>query len=259
MQKDITLYPDINEFLQELLDELQDILDKNLVGVYLYGSLVWGDFDYNSSDIDILVATSSDIDQKTFDQLDEMQKNLAKRYKHAREGMIEIVYASVHALQTFKTKRSQIAVINPGDEPFRFKDAGIDWLMNWYIIQEKAITLFGALPKTIIAPTTKEEFIEAVKEHAKAWQNWTEDLKTRPSQAYAILTLCRAYYTYKNGKQTSKKKAAEWTAEELPQWSSVIENALKWREDWRNRKVDSNATLSDTKQFVNFIIDKICM
>ena len=137
------------------------------------------------------------------------------------------------------------------------KDAGKDWLMNWYFVQEKARTLFGPPPKTLIALTTKEEFIQAVRDHANAWRNWINDLHGRPGQAYAVLTMCRAYYTYKNGEQASKKRAATWTAKAFPQWAVLIENALTWRENWRSNQVDDEETLPETKRFVHFIIDQM--
>ncbi len=249
-----TPYPDINSFFSTLLLQLKAILGDRLIGVYLFGSLVWGDFEYGSSDIDLLVVTSSNITHNEFDKLDEMQKELAKTYSHAKEGMIEIAYMSEDALQTFKTKRSQIAIISPG-EPFHIKDAGKEWLMNWYSVQEKGLTLFGPPPKTLIAPITKEEFIQAVRDYANTWRNRINELRGRP--AYEILTICRAYYTYKNGEQTSKKRAGDWTAKEFPQWSTLIENALKWRENWRSNQVDAEETLPEIKQFVQFILDQI--
>ena len=55
----ITPYPDIDALLSRLLDQMQRILDKKLAGLYLYGSLVTGDFDRESSDIDLLAVTAS--------------------------------------------------------------------------------------------------------------------------------------------------------------------------------------------------------
>ena len=50
-------YPDIQRLLENLLLQIRQIFQDRLVGVYLYGSLVAGDFDYDSSDIDFLVVT----------------------------------------------------------------------------------------------------------------------------------------------------------------------------------------------------------
>ena len=250
----ITPYPDINSFFATLLFQLTIILEDRLIGVYLFGSLVWGDFDYGSSDIDLLVVTSSTITNNEFGKLDSMHRELAKTYTHAKEGMTEILYVSENTLQTFRTSRSPIAVIHPG-EPLHMRDAGKEWLINWYSVQEKGRTLFGPSPKTLIAHITREEFIQAVREYANAFRSQINRLHSRP--AYEILTICRAYYTYKNGEQTSKKRAAQWTAKALPQWATLIEDALKWRQNWRDNQVDTEEMLPEIKQFVHFILNQI--
>ena len=255
MQK--TLYPEINMLLEDLRVQIHAILGEKLVGLYLYGSLTWGDFDYESSDIDLLVATATDINKQEFDELDKAHSLLAQKYKHAREGMLEIAYISVNALQTFKTQRSQIAIISPG-EPFHFKDAGNDWLINWYSIREKSVVLFGTSPQTFIASISQEEFIQAVQEQTKDWRDWIDQISHhRPSQAYAILTMCRALYACKNGEQVSKKQAAAWVEKQFPEWSSLIENALQWRMEWRNKDLNFEETFPETKKFVNFVIDHV--
>src|SRR6266498_5760078 len=96
----LTPYPDINDLLDTLLSQIQAVLHQKLVGVYLYGSLVWGDFDYDISDIDLLVATSSDIDEEAFSALQRMQLDFVDMHKQW-DGRIEIAYLSIAALQTF--------------------------------------------------------------------------------------------------------------------------------------------------------------
>jgi predicted nucleotidyltransferase len=49
----MTPYQDINKILSSMANSIQDILGKNLVGLYLFGSLSYGDFNPNSSDIDL--------------------------------------------------------------------------------------------------------------------------------------------------------------------------------------------------------------
>ncbi|HUX86436.1 MAG TPA: aminoglycoside adenylyltransferase domain-containing protein, partial [Chloroflexota bacterium] len=81
---------------------------------------------------------------------------------------------------------------------------------------------------------------------------------TRNAQVYATLTMCRALYTVRNGDFVSKRQAALWAAREMPEWRSLIENALRaWREDWYNDQMDHQATLPDTRRFVNAVIDRI--
>ena len=51
MQTDPTPYAEINTLLDRLLLRIQTILGKKLIGLYLFGSLVTGDFDHKSSDV----------------------------------------------------------------------------------------------------------------------------------------------------------------------------------------------------------------
>lgn len=252
---EITKYPEIDSLLNDLLSQMQEVLGEKLVGLYLWGSLVWGDFDYDISDIDLMAATLVGINPQEAIGLNKIHEDLVKKYSKW-DDRIEIAYMSLSALKTFKTKRSQIGIISPG-EPFHIKVAGNDWLINWYIVQEKGLTLFGPPPKTIIEPISKEEFIQAVKLQANFWHEWI--IKTKPYrnyQAYAVLTMCRALYSYKNGEQVSKKEAAKWAEKELPEWSGFIENALTWREDWK-KKEDGEATYPEVERFTNYVIDKI--
>jgi predicted nucleotidyltransferase len=246
-----TPYPDINDLLDNLLSQIQAVLQQKLVGVYLYGSLVWGDFDYDISDIDLLVATSSDIG-KAFSDLQRMQRDFIGKHQQW-DDRIEIAYLSVAALQTFRSHPSEIAIISPG-EPFHIKDAGKDWLINWYIVQEKGRTLFGPDPKTLIDPISKQEFIRAVQDQTRDWGDWVYHPRTRKGQAYAILTMCRALYAYRRGDQVSKRQAAVWAQKELPQWSALINNALVWRAARDDENVDHDATFPETVRFVQFII-----
>jgi predicted nucleotidyltransferase len=251
-----TPYTDINRQLDELLSRMQAILGKKLIGLYLFGSLVWGDFDYAISDIDLLAAIAADLDDQEFVQLDRLHHDLAKAYPEW-EGRLEIAYISTQALQTFKTRTSPIAIISPG-EPFHVKEAGNDWLINWYIVQEKGLTLYGPAPTSIIAPISKEEFIQWVRVQAEEWREYIiHALHSRPYQAYSILTMCRALYASRTGRQVSKKQAALWTQQHFPEWAAQIEKALKWREDHRNKQIDHEATYPETVRFVTAVIDYI--
>jgi hypothetical protein len=250
-----TAYPHVNALLSTLLMQMQHILGEKLVGLYLYGSLVTGDYDDVSSDVDLLAAIASDLTEDDFNALKKMHDAIVADNSRW-DNRFEIAYLSVNALKTFKTQNSQIGIISPG-EPFHLIEAGKDWLMNWYIVREQGMTLFGASPQDVIAPISKAEFIQCTSDHAAGWREWVNDSESRPAQAYAILTLCRAFYSYKNGEQTSKLKAALWTANELPQWAALITNALAWRRAWDEDVVDHGATLPETKRFVHFIIDQI--
>jgi len=251
-----TSYECINAILDSLLFNIQDVFEKKLVGFYLYGSLVWGDFDYEISDIDLLAVLSDDVDETEFMKLEKMHMDFAK--EHTKwDGRIEVQYFSKVGLKNFRLKPSNMVVISPGDLLHRVQ-AGKEWMLNWYFVQDYGITLFGPSPSTFIELISKEEFIYAVKEQALSWKEYVRrTVFSRPYQSYAILTMCRALYSLNNKEQVSKKKAAVWAKKQLPGYALLIENALKWRADSKNDAIDHEATYPITVEFVNCVIDLI--
>jgi hypothetical protein len=251
-----TPYPYVNDLLATLLSQMQAILGGKLVGLYLSGSLVIGDFDGDVSDIDLLAAISSDLNEADFAALQAMHDGLAAA-NPAWKDRIEVAYLSLHGLKTFRTERSPIGIISPG-EPFHIIEAGEDWVVNWYIVRAHGQTLFGPPPAAIIDPISMAEFMQTVKDHIFMWRDWIADTYGRGSQAYAILTLCRGLYTLKHGEQVSKRQAALWAKTELPQWAALIDNALLWRQaQWNQEGVDHAATLPETRRFVEYVVDLV--
>jgi predicted nucleotidyltransferase len=245
-----TPYPEVNELIESLLFRMKSILGSKLIGLYLGGSLVLGDFDQNTSDIDLLAPISNDIDDSEFEALRKMHDAIASENKDW-EDRIEVCYISVDALRSVKSRTSQIVKISPG-EPFHRLEAKKEWLMKWYLTREKSKTIFGPSPKTLIEPITKEEFILSVKDHARSWNKWVEGMKNRYAQSYAILSMCRALYSYKKGDQVSKKVAARWAQKELPQWSDLIQLAIDWKEAGKDTQPDE-INHPKTVQFVNHV------
>lgn len=250
-----TSYQNINKLLEILLSHMQNILGEKLLGLYLYGSLVTGDFDQNTSDIDLLAVLETDLDDKEFEVLQKMHQDFANKYKEW-DNRIEVQYMPKLSLKNFKTKESEVVVISPG-EPFHKKIVGKHFLINWYIVQEKGLTLFGEDPKTIIDHISKEEFIQSSKEHVKNWGEWVKNMRSKRAQGYTILTLCRALYADRKGEHVSKKQAALWAKKELPQWADLIDNAIFWKELPRVEDIKDKETYPKTEKFVNFVRDLI--
>ena len=248
-------YPGIDGLLSNLLDQMQRILGQNLVGLYLYGSLVTADFDPEISDIDMLAVVSSDVDETQFECLHRMHDELEARNPRWKDR-IEVQYVSTYALHTFRTESSQIAAISPG-EPFHFKDAGSEWLINWYVIRERGQALYGPAPSAYIPPISKEEYLQTLREHATMWVEWLEQPQDQAWQGYVILTMCRILYAIRLGEQPSKVKAARWMQGEYSDWAWLIKRALAWRKGERDESAAQESTFGDTARFVRFVAERI--
>ena len=246
-----TSYTAINSLLDLLLSRMQAILGHKLIGLYVIGSLVTGDFDYNSSDIDLIAALATELDEEDLESLKITHHDIALQ-EQIWNDRIEVGYISLENLKKTQS-HFRITLISPG-EPFHVTEADAVWIINRYVLREKGITLFGPPPETLVDPISQEELMQAMQEIIKVWREWinnTELIHRREYQAFAILTMCRALYTFRQGKFVSKKLAALWAEKELPAWSSLIQRALIWRDE----DVDHDATLPETLRFIHFVLD----
>src|SRR5438105_5685297 len=115
--------------------------------MYIFGSLAKEDFDYDSSDIDLIAATSTELVDDEIERLKMMHQNIALKEK-VWDDRIEVGYISI---ENFKKSQShfKIALISPG-EPFHVTEADSAWIINRYVLREKGITLFGPSPQTLV-------------------------------------------------------------------------------------------------------------
>lgn len=93
-----TPYIDVNSLLERLLSQLQRILQHKLVGLYLYGSLTSGDFDPQSSDVDLLAVISPDLSESEFEALRVMHRDLV-RDNPVWDDRVEVAYVPAEALR----------------------------------------------------------------------------------------------------------------------------------------------------------------
>jgi predicted nucleotidyltransferase len=72
----LTPYPEVNSILQVLVADIRAILEDQLIGMYLYGSLAYGGFD-RDSDVDFVVITRTELPEPLFSRLQSMHTRLA--------------------------------------------------------------------------------------------------------------------------------------------------------------------------------------
>ncbi len=227
-------HPEMDGILRDLVSKIHQTLGENLVGIYLYGSLTAEDFDVESSDIDLMVATKLTVSGAEFLRLREMHTAFAKEHI-AWDDRVDAVYLPASGLQTILSRNTPAAYISPG-EPLHMLDVGKDWLMDWYNVRRTGIALVGPPATTVVEPISSHEFIQAARAYTIAWSERVHHAHNRKSQAFAVLTLCRCLYVHVHGEQTSKHQAALWAQTQLPEWSSLIEDALNWRATWRTQR-----------------------
>jgi hypothetical protein len=243
----------VEPLLDELRHEIGSALGTRLVGLYLYGSHVTGGSLVGVSDLDLLAATNGDLTFDELDRLKAMHASFVERHPKWRDR-IEVAYLSTDALASFKERRSQIAVISPG-EPLHFRDegAGADWLMNWHLVRTGGRTVHGPEPESLIAPTKHEEFVESLREHIRMGEPWAAHARTRKGVSYVSLTLCRTLVAVKTGRHSSKPEAAEWVKHVYPRWAALVDWALAARIDPDGERPAGASSIAEMRAFFDFV------
>jgi predicted nucleotidyltransferase len=234
--------------VSRLLYDLICALGDNLFAVYLFGSAATGNFEPGISDVDLAAILEHELEPSELTALDRMHRDLAVETPEW-DGRVEVVYVSSEGLRSFRDGTSAAARISPG-EPFHAIVIDPTWLIDWYQLQEVGVTLMGPPATEVVPAISKREYVEAVRQHILTFSRWTDDLATLGNQAYAILTMCRGLRTVRTGEYVSKREAARWASEQLPQYAELIRTALLWREERRGATDDATPTRASAAAFV---------
>lgn len=252
-----TGFADVDAVLAHLVARMQDELGARLRGLYLFGSLVTGDFDERLSDIDLAAIVASRLTPEELRRLERMHAEIARAYP-AWDDRIEVGYLALEDVRPFDPEAT-IAIVSPG-EPFHTRGAEHSWLFNLHVVRERGITLLGPDPKTLIAPVTDRALMAGLRARMVEWRAWTnEEIPPMHAgeQAYVVLTMCRALYTSSTGDWASKRRAAEWAIGAEPRWSALIRQALAWREAEPDGPIDLAAAQARTLAFTREITGRI--
>lgn len=213
-------------FVEELKTGLRSAFGPELVAVYLYGSAVSGGFDDGVSDIDLLVVTAQDLNEKDIARIAALHARIVERHPEW-DDRLELVYVGRETLAHFR-EGGTVGVISPG-EPFHIRDGIELWLENFYLIREAGVTLVGPEPTTAIPNISWPEFVAAIACYAAEVQSRSLRDASPGARAYGVLTMCRALCTICSSRPCSKQEGAAWVRAQMPEWAWLIDAAEKCR------------------------------
>ena len=77
----LTKYSDVNEIIDFFVISVIPILDGNVLGIYLTGSLSYGAFNYHSSDIDITVIVHRPVSRSELDSIERLHREIEGKFE----------------------------------------------------------------------------------------------------------------------------------------------------------------------------------
>lgn len=236
--------------LEMLVGQLGSAFGPRLLGVYLFGSLVTGDFHEGVSDIDVVVAHAGPLGDDDLGTLAAVHDRVTQRFP-SFENRLDVNYFEEAALRRYDARYAQ-GRISPG-EPFHRTTVGSDWILNRWQLREHGIALVGPPPAGLVDPIDGLRLRSALRAVADEWWSWIEQETKwpRPLQSYAVLTTCRILHASERGEIVSKRRAAAWArATMASDHAAVVRDAWEWRSAWREPVPDASSTLPRTLAFL---------
>lgn len=249
-----TPYEDVNKVLHSLTERLVSTFGENLIGLYLTGSLSYGDFNPESSDIDLLAVLKKPASKQEAELLKKLHLEIGTSNKNWAKR-IECSYVPVDMLQNVLPPKLPRPYIGEGvfypEAPY-----GNEWLINNYLLFKHGVALLGPDFRKLVKPINITDVQKAcIRDLYEEWLPKIGDstyLKNSHYQSYAVLNMCRILYTVVCGKTASKKISAAWVKNEFaPKWSSLIQAAENWRYG-----TEMNFQ-KETVEFIKFVISRV--
>ena len=237
----------VSALLEDLTAHLPILLGRNLVGVYVYGSLTQRAFNPKRSDIDCIVVTNRDLSDAQFRKLDSWLAGVGDSNPWAARLQITFLI------------RNEVLTVNARGCLYQFgrlKRSGSDGNpIVWMNVLKSGLVLAGPPPASFVPAITPEILFQALVREVgylreEICEKPTSEWRNVPSyRAYAVLTLCRILYSFRKGTIVSKQTAARWAIKHLPEWNEIIKQALDANHSGRAIEVP----LFRIAQFIDFV------
>ncbi len=239
---------DIKTLLSSWKEKTLDCLKENTVGLYLTGSLTYGDFVLERSDIDLCAVVKNQLNQSELNAINQMHLDIKKLFPfwHKR---IECSYVPFELLTS----------VAPPETPrpwwgfgVLYQDApyGNEWIINNYFLWKCGVALYGPPFKELLPAVKMKDVQEAcARDFYLEWLPKINDpqcLLDPHQQSYVVLNICRILCTLQTGQAQSKTESAAWTTRTYPQWSDLIDEASKWKYGKEMNQIEK------TKLFITF-------
>ncbi|MGO9274063.1 MAG: aminoglycoside adenylyltransferase domain-containing protein [Terriglobia bacterium] len=251
--RNFTAYGNISALLAEWVRGVRHILGDKVIGLYLAGSLAYGDFVPGRSDIDLQAVVRNPLTEDEVHLIELLHREIDKRYPEWA-NRTECSYVPLDLMPE----------VNPPTTPrpwwgfdtmYPAAPAGNEWTINHFILAKHGISLEGPDFNTLIPPIDIREVRRAsAKDLLAEWAPKIDDfswLSNSHYQSYLVLNLCRILHTAIGSEVGSKKVAGQWAKTTYPRWNDLIEEAERWGYG------DVMTRQDDVVAFIRFAIEKV--
>lgn len=215
--------------IDNFVQQNQNILGENLIGVYLHGSAVMGCFNDQKSDLDFIVVIKNSLSKSAKRCYMDMVINLNKQAPRkgielsiVRENVCNpFIYPTPFELH-FSITHLRWYQNNPDDYIEKMQGTDKDLAAHFTILYHRGKTLYGKAIPNVFAKVSKNDYFESIWNDIENAQNEIIENST-----YIILNLCRVLAFRCDDLILSKIEGGRWGLQNVPQkYTKLIANAL---------------------------------
>ncbi|MBB6449461.1 streptomycin 3'-adenylyltransferase [Geomicrobium halophilum] len=238
----------IDDYLYQLTEVVNSVLEDRLVGLYLCGSTVLGDFNEKISDIDVLCIVKRPLKESE-------KRALAKNLSHQTlpspgAGLEFYVVLEQEAAQPHSLLSYEFALLTGQDIDDKVKEEEMDegLLMDFAINVQSGKTLTGRAKEEVFGSIPKPWLEEAMKGSLRWHNSHIFHPYYDPYGHEAVMNACRTWCFKETGVLTSKTRGTKWALKQWP-YSEVIRRALAIRQGTWHELLDAE----EIQQLLQFV------
>lgn len=220
---------DAQELLEKIVTGYREIMGENLAGIYLHGSLAFGCFTWEKSDIDFIAVAHAPLSReekrgilKFLLELTpvcppkglEMSVVLLKDCRDFHHPAPFELHFSGEWLPAVRSDMEGYLDSPHGGDP--------DLAAHFTVIRAVGKALWGLPMDQVFSPVPRADYIDSIRGDVEGAE---ADILENP--VYIALNLCRVLAYLKEGRVLSKRQGGEWGLENLDAgYKNLLEQAL---------------------------------
>lgn len=237
---------EIKSFLPPVILRIHSILNDNLVGVYLHGSLAMGSFQLGVSDLDLLFVVkehlSSEEKSRIIDHLNETRQ---------KEKSVEMSVLIEDVLQNPQYPMAVELRYDYPDNIFK-NEPDKEVLIHLYETKERGFCIWGKPVGKVFQKIPAKYYLFSILEDLKYTRKY---LLKNPT--YWILNACRITAFIKERSVLSKLEGGQWGIENLSEkYHNLIEQAMA-RYQKRVKTDQIHWEKEELRDFAKYMFNKI--
>lgn len=196
----------MENFIRPFIRRISEILEGQLLSVYLYGSLVMDDFQPGWSDIDILCLTGSPLSQQQAEALLMLRQQMVQETDAPLFRAIEGIVVCANDFQN----NLPTTLVYWGTSSQRIMRSYSMDAFSRFSLLHFGKCIFGMDGRRFIPGVTFDDLLLAIRSHLDTIRTYAQQTNDSLYSCGWLLDIARCLYTLRHQTIISKTKAGEW-------------------------------------------------